>query len=205
MWWLYEHFCTHLSTQTQFYIIANLVNQQKAYFNWVFNLQVEHPTAWVQAEGFSKQVEYGSFQWARPSSGALSLISSKLQQSNVLLWLGHIYGYPGSLLCLIYSQFQFLISQHRMFPCLSQNPINILITEKSVLKKQQRLFMEWAFFAGGGVHENIQSKGLLFYNKCQKVSMSIHWTPGFTNESSALRPLTSWSHTNTHCMCTVNI
>lgn len=45
MWWLYERFCIHLSTQTQFYIIANLVNQQKAYFNYVFNLQMEHPTA----------------------------------------------------------------------------------------------------------------------------------------------------------------
>lgn len=39
---------------------------------------VEHPSVSVPVEGFTKQVEYVPFQWARFISGAISLISSKL-------------------------------------------------------------------------------------------------------------------------------
>lgn len=40
----------------------------------VLYIQVEHPGVSVPVEGFSKQVEHVSFQWARFISGAISLI-----------------------------------------------------------------------------------------------------------------------------------
>lgn len=107
------------------------------------------------------KAEYMSFQWARSGIIALHqsynrvMYSYNLDQLTSCLFT--------LLLCHIYSQFQFLISQHIIFSCLFQDAINFSLAEKSILKKQLSIHgVVLVYFAGGGIPEYLQPRGYYF-------------------------------------------
>lgn len=170
----------------------------------VFCVQAERASVSVPVGGFTKQAEDVSFQWARSSTSANSLISSKLLQNNVLSWLeGQSHIYLGSLLhVLLIHSFSFWYPSTDIFPRLCWNTITPT-TENSVLKQHLVLFMEQGGLSGAVFLKIHNLKDYSFRTSAKKISLN--WTSGFTKQSSELRPLTFWSCTDPHCMCTANI
>lgn len=111
------------------------------------------------------EAEYVSFQCAR--SGVIALHES---YNGVICSynLDHTYLCFTSLLCHIYSQFQFLISQHIIFSCLFQNAINFSLTEKNILKKQLSIYGVVWFFCWWKYSWKSAAQGFLFYSQCQR-------------------------------------
>lgn len=172
---------------------------------WCILCTGEHASVSAPAERFTKQVEDVSFQWARFIPSAISSTSSKLSQNNVLSWLTYIslHTYHESLLhALFIHGFSFWYPSTEVFPCLCWNTV-ILTIENSLLRQQPILFMEQGVLLGEVFLKIHNPKDYPFRTSAKKISLN--WTSGFTKQSSELRPLTFWSCTDPHCMCTANI